>query len=1674
MLSVGNRDGRKGLGFGGNMEDTELEEGEACSYQDDDPAVDPDIALAYLDEKLHSVLGHFQKDFEGGVSAENLGAKFGGYGSFLPTYQRSPIGSHPRTLSIQNHALRSPGNLQLEGGSHDITTPVIAPLRSHCPDISSARVLSSVKPLTTRDPVKLDPGMERTQAKELTLRSETFKKSTLLDQKKIKVRIRVGSDNLSSQTKAELYSGLGLHASPSSSFEDSPQSEGWSKEPHDAPDVSPNSILHIMTSFPLEGSMLLSPLAKDLAYLTGNKKIRKGRRPESVLKSETAKSISVTNGPTSSRNNGKLSVAKKKMSSKINGISLECSNSNIGDVHDVISKLSKETYDEDFPCEKQISKTSRLPLLSTSDIPVSNGKVSQVFRGSNKDAISSDASKVEPLDVFFNHGDVWADAKPTADVASAGNHRDDRKENLIGDNEPQPMKNMICNGSKSYGSSGTELNPSIEVKAVKQEIINNPTSKSDTKVGFQKQDARSISAVEDLGSSRAKSKSNMTPGDTNIAEVAKREVRDGSSSLSKLEKNVNQGSKYEAKSSKLQSNIRKSKDTYKDFFGDSNSEHEENEVESLDFPSGCALKGSQVTDNDKMSFNNSLKVKAISKKFERPVTSGSHSKTGSHAVPPMSGPSPVAPAPAAHVLIEEHWVCCDKCQKWRLLPVGRLPDSLPEKWLCSMLDWLPGMNRCDIEEEETTKALVSYYQASVASEGDKNPHSNVGGSTAREYPAVIQHPSSRVNSVASIAKKKNGLTETLIAVSSQGPADVGDPAKILQPAIKSRSLNDVKQSPSVADLDNRHLKKSSDLVVEKKKKVSTDRQKLHKHSLDGGGKGNIRTHKKRGADQDDPRTVKKHKNEDLTDEGWISESDPHVPSRYGGTNIMPFAVVAGKNRDKSSEAKSYTNHIGGEIDNSLSKKTKKRFCKSIDGSLDKINDGNGSSSKKRKANGSQESSHSESRSTAGLKAEQKKESLKAESSQRHHGKQKKARVSSHDLKASGSKRESIAERGDLAVPKELKPAQDPNGISLKQSMEDMDLSRRDLPSSHPIMEAASSSSKVSSSRKSKANLQITEGSPVESVSSSPLRSQSKDRHASNGRNDFDKECPPDFFGLSGSPKKYSDHEIDGRNGSMRHVKKDNGGMEKISAVSHKGTEVLSVLDFRDSISGGKIKGKPAACDKLSGNHIANEFSDTFFNLPCEQKASDYGLREETDNDTLYLSNGSLPDKKGSSIQSKDRMRKSNLFDSSEDQTHTCGEELVDDKVSEHTAAKTHKLEKKHDMKIPSESGKKCTQVKSRCNDGQGAKHNNFPSLSACKQNLVQEHEGTLNTLPPEKMELRETSLPRGKSVLRTPFVGGSSTDICHPGSDKGNEIDNTNVHASERDDSMKGPKLFRKADNQNGGPPTTSGRPTSVAHKAKDLNAPSPARRDSSSQSAVNAVKEAKDLKHMADRKKSSGSNAESIGLYFQASLKFLRGASLLESSTSETRHGDMIQSIQMYRSTAKLCEFCANEYEKAKDMASAALAYKCTEVAYMRVIYSSHSNANRDRHELQTALQMAPPGESPSSSASDVDNLNNAATGDKVLLAKGLSSPQVAGSHVISARNRPGFARLLNFAQDVNFAMEASRKSRVALAAVIAHTEHVHSEEGISSIKRALDFNFQDVEGLLRLIRLAVEAISR
>lgn len=52
--------------------------------------------------------------------------------------------------------------------------------------------------------------------------------------------------------------------------------------------------------------------------------------------------------------------------------------------------------------------------------------------------------------------------------------------------------------------------------------------------------------------------------------------------------------------------------------------------------------------------------------------------------------------------------------------------------------------------------------------------------------------------------------------------------------------------------------------------------------------------------------------------------------------------------------------------------------------------------------------------------------------------------------------------------------------------------------------------------------------------------------------------------------------------------------------------------------------------------------------------------------------------------------------------------------------------------------------------------------------------------------------------------------------------------------------------------------------------------------------------------------------------------------------------------------------------------------------------------------------GESPSSSVSDIDNLNNQALVDKTSLSK--SNGTHDGSNIVASRNRPNFARLFDF----------------------------------------------------------------
>ena len=83
-------------------------------------------------------------------------------------------------------------------------------------------------------------------AKQSSLKSGTNKKSAS-DQRTLKVRIKVGSENLSAQKNAEIYSGLGLVVSPSSSMDDSPTTSGRQcGKLLGVPEASPTSILQVI------------------------------------------------------------------------------------------------------------------------------------------------------------------------------------------------------------------------------------------------------------------------------------------------------------------------------------------------------------------------------------------------------------------------------------------------------------------------------------------------------------------------------------------------------------------------------------------------------------------------------------------------------------------------------------------------------------------------------------------------------------------------------------------------------------------------------------------------------------------------------------------------------------------------------------------------------------------------------------------------------------------------------------------------------------------------------------------------------------------------------------------------------------------------------------------------------------------------------------------------------------------------------------------------------------------------------------------------------------------------------------------------------------------------------------------------------------------------------------
>ncbi|KAJ0977694.1 hypothetical protein J5N97_013168 [Dioscorea zingiberensis] len=1779
MLTVESRgDGGKGigLGFGVGMEENELEEGEACSGQEAEGLCSEKdlVNLSYIDEKLQDVLGHFQKDFEGGVSAENLGAMFGGYGSFLPTYQRSPsIWCQPRSPpnASSHNGSRSPDNMLVEGARQNH-------LVSTCASINKTHA-TSVAP--SDKSCKKDLGLGAIGAGETITQHDSFNKLINgSDQKTLKVRIKVGPDSVSGRDNAAIYSGLGLDISPSSSLEDSPcGSEGLSTELRDAPDESPMTIIQIMTCFPVPGGYLLSPLPDNLLYLAKKENSFLKNFKSGKLNMGIPEACAVLADLTPSKRDVKDLQKKMKLLEK-NGKAMDLKSSSCKD--DISSILKREIDIETQDGQEIVSDALNIPILSgPSGVEENEGKlVDESAKGSKMFDLSSEPNKLSVKGRVYSSelvkdsqkelmetiGDIGAGSSVDEITHSKGklNLKTNMAEKALEEKVVTNYKRALsdgqnedkCKTEKCYGTKDDydeTRGKKDSIEAPKENIVQKSNLyEQDIEMMFQTRDQQ----FEGRGKLRKSQSSGLPP-----MESRKRNPKAHSSSKSKEKKSsslARKGDYLENKSKELKSQNEHSGSFSKE------SQIDLEDMKTVENRSRLLHAKDKMTEREHanedhlLTFSEKPKERPVVKKVDNPPIP--EEIVCAPLVAPVALNIPGSDAVAvsnAPVLIKENWVCCDRCQKWRLLPYGANPDLLPKKWQCNMLNWLsPGMNRCNISEEETTKALNALYQIPVP-QSNTNLNGVPDVAPSNMILADSQHLShtldNNMNSAGAIGKKKHKLKDQSNPVNDSVFLPISSSIKKIQPAsIKSRSLNDVNQ-PLESNLSSKvvleHVSKSTDFSSDKHKEKK--HRFLERHSDEGGYVERVGKHSKskskREVGQEGFKTSKKFKRDRLhhagedrhpehnnasnvvlsTDNGLSTNTSQHNMQKYNcfasakevkcdSDSNLPVSSKRTKVQPQSlpnGEAKELVGAL--TMEKSVSDSGKKRKIKNWEENQDHL-----ANIDRSQHQVDSKAAVKETFSENEMKREKKPKLSKSEvnesSTSKADGRSEKKGMSTKIL-LSGNTKHSTYEMGrnGLAV-KENQVEQYQVNAASRQALDGVESFKKDLTYPHTSAAATSSSSKISGSRKSRGNLQEGRGSPVESVSSSPFRNSNLEkpfpfRSKSGGKDDAG-------FSVIGSPQNYSDGEAD--DGSDHpEIRNDKGSVQQRSVEGHRAMESRVLLSLRGSCNNEDkgTKTRDGMHLKLFGD-THDDSSPTEFE---ERNMVDNGVNtsnqqykcppldeEHTKVNNHYLANGFVHRKSGKSSSTRSRDKQSSkssndkgkikvsnslseqgeLFSSKNE--HNCQDNVHNNSSDWFNYPKDmrneiHSYPEKdrgdHSLKKESKLQASLGAVKGVHTDhavqgnieahGSSVSDKHHKDLNSrvvasgasCGNSGAQDNPQQVSHADDKNLFDRSgISAGRGKSQAtmssrdrQESQTYGSQTVPTHVKGIKSEGF----LSDAKNGDALKAVKS-RKPDELIG---TQHGSLRQATPNRPDTRSPS--RRDG--HSVANVLKEARDLKHTANRLKSEGLELESTGLYFQAALKFLYYAFLLEPNAESARHGDGTQSMQMYSDTARLCEFCAHEYERCKEMAAASLAYKCVEVAYMKVSYFKHSSISKDRLELQTALQMVVPGESPSSSASDVDNLNNQVALDKGTSGKGVSSPQVAGNHIIAARNRPSFVRLLNYANETICAFDASKKMHIAFAAASSGLDKKSSGR-LVSVRNVLDFNFHNVERLLQLIRLS------
>lgn len=142
------------------------------------------------------------------------------------------------------------------------------------------------------------------------------------------------------------------------------------------------------------------------------------------------------------------------------------------------------------------------------------------------------------------------------------------------------------------------------------------------------------------------------------------------------------------------------------------------------------------------------------------------------------------------------------------------------------------MNRCDLSEEETTKALNALYQPSSESLNKLQAHAN---GTASAVPAVDvlnfdqNHQKLSSHAMSNQGKKKHGLKE--IPNTGSGSGLLNATKNHLQEAVKSISSKDINRPP----LESNPMKKSGSRQMSKLQNLGMEKSTTKQKEEDTSG-----------------------------------------------------------------------------------------------------------------------------------------------------------------------------------------------------------------------------------------------------------------------------------------------------------------------------------------------------------------------------------------------------------------------------------------------------------------------------------------------------------------------------------------------------------------------------------------------------------------------------------------------------------------------------------------------------------------------------------------------------------------------------------------------------------------------------------------------------------------------